>query len=189
MLPDDYRKDVEENIYTTSIYFLKKISYTCSLAENLYLSDQEIINDLSKDYLEEDFNKMTLEEIFALIDNIPRNKHLTHYHTKLMNLLDRLISPVTHDNQPLSTNIADYKHIDWIWIREKILYLRDKGVKFPAVEVNINGVVNIVDCSEEIEMNPIKNKVDFTNNFPFIVSYPGIKHILIKEWKELDLSK
>ena len=191
MLPDDYRKDIEENIYATSNYLLKNISYTCSLAKNLYLSDQEImdiINDLSKNYLEEDFNKMTLEEIFALIDNIPRNKHLTHYHTKLMNLLDRLIPPVTHDNQPLSTNIAEYKHIDWIWIREKLLYLRDKGVKFPAVEVKINGVINIVDCSEEMDMNPIKNNIDFTNNFPFILSYPGMKQVLIKKWKELDLS-
>lgn len=79
-------------------------------------------------------------------------------------------------------------NIDWIWIREKLLYLRDKGVKFPAVEVKINGVINIVDCSEEMDMNPIKNNIDFTNNFPFILSYPGMKQVLIKKWKELYLS-
>ena len=188
MLSDEHKKDLEENVCNSSIYLLKNIAKAC-LSEDLYLPDKEvkdIINDLSNNYLEKNINQMTIEKIFTLIDNISNNKHLNLYHTKLMDLLDRLILPVTHDNQ-ISSNFSDYKNIDWIWIRERMLYLREKENLFPAVIVDINGFVNIVDCSKEDYIIPLKDKIDFKNNFLFIILSTGIKTVLIKEWKEVSL--
>ncbi|GCL41733.1 hypothetical protein [Dolichospermum planctonicum] len=189
VLSDELRNDLEENVCNTSIYLLKNIAYACSSPEHLYLPDEEIrdiINDLAKDYLEDDIHQTNLEEIFILIDNVPRNKHLGLYHNKLINLLDRLILPLTHDDQ-FSTNLSDYKNIDWIWIRERMLHLREKQNLFPAVRVDISGFVHIVDCSKEEYSSFFKDRIDFKNNFLLIASYSGVENVLIKEWKELGL--
>jgi hypothetical protein len=192
VLSEELRNDLEENVCSTSIYLLKNIAYACSSPEDLYLPDEEIrdiINDLAKDYLEDDIHQTNLEGIFILIDNVPRNKHLGLYHNKLMNLLDRLIPPVTHgEDDKLSSNLSDYKNIDWIWIRERMLILREKQNLFPAVKVDINGFVEIVDCTKEEYSSFFKDRIDFTNNFLLIASYGyDIKKVLIKEWKEVGL--
>lgn len=103
-----------------------------------------------------------------------------------MDLLDRLILLVTHDNQ-ISSNVSDYKNIDWIWIRERILYLKQKENIFPGVRIDINGYVCIIDCSKEEYISIFKDIIDFKNNFLLIVSYSHSEEVLIKEWKEIGL--
>lgn len=187
-LNNEQKENLEDDVCNTSNYFLKNIVKAC-FSENQYFSDEEIdniINDVSQKYLEYDIQQLSVAQIFLLIDKIPKNKHLKLYHTTLMNLLDSLVLPINHNNS-LSADLAEYQFIDWIWVREKILYLRERGVQFPGLKVDINGVFDIIDLSIYDYLIPIKDQIDFKNNFPFLISNGGIQTLLVKEWKEVGL--
>lgn len=143
---------------------------------------QNILETLATEYFNCQVTSITKDSISSLVDNIADNTHYDLYYDVLINLLDKLVIPINYRIPP-SHNLSEYNYLDWFHIREEMLRLHERGLKFPALIVNHRGEINIVDISEEIYSSPLK--IDFKHQFVFVTSSKGMSMALVRNWDEI----
>lgn len=189
-LSNEERKAIEEHICKISVLLLKTIVHICLSSDYIALETAEsVIKKVLRFYFECDslsVTKQNKDSLISLIDDVAKNKHIELYNNVLMNLIDEVTPSINYD-MSLSSNLSDYKFIDWIWIKEEILNLRKNRVNCPAIKVNPLGEFDIVDISQEDYASLLSNKIDFEREFIFIISGNQNDVILINKWEELGL--
>lgn len=170
-----------ERVVTSSVSLLKWIANQC-LSDKISLECVEnTLSVIASEYLD-DTQSISRNSVLSVIDGITHETHFRLYESTLMNLLDQLILPINYKSD-VSQNLSEYNHLDWIWIREEILDLREHGVEFPALKVNLIGEVGIVDISKEVYASVLN--IDFENQFVFITCSNEMEMMLIRSWDEV----
>ncbi len=182
MLPEARKTSMVERVVDSSTYLLKWIVAACLSDYASIESVQNVINIFSNEYLNCETSSITKESLASLVDNISHEKHFGSYHDILMDLLDEFLLPINYRIPP-SQHFSEYKYLDWIWIREEILRLRDSGIEFPALNINLMEQVSIVDISKKIYATSLK--VDFRHQFVFVTSLNGMEMALVRNWEEV----
>lgn len=182
MLPESQKASIAERVITSSTRFLKWIASQCLSDYTSVECAQNIIDIFSNEYLGCEVSHVTEKSLASLVDDISHEKHFDFYPDILMDLLDEIVLPVNHRIPP-SQNFSEYKHLDWIWIREEILRFRESGIKFPALKANLMEQVGIVDISREVYASALK--IDFRHQFIFITSSNGMEMALVRSWEEV----
>ncbi|MBW4519542.1 MAG: hypothetical protein KME16_07555 [Scytolyngbya sp. HA4215-MV1] len=181
-LPESQKASIVEKVIASSTSFLKWIASQCLSDYTSVECVQNIINIFSTEYLSCQVSHVTEKSLASLVDDIPHEKHFDFYHEILMDLLDEIVLPVNYRISP-SQNLSEYKHLDWIWIREEILRFRESGIEFPALKANLMEQVGIVDISREVYASALK--IDFRHQFIFITSSNGMEMALVRNWEEV----
>lgn len=182
-LPEDYKKFIVEKVVASSTRLLKRIARECLSDYTSVESVQNAIDVFSNEYLSCNALGISEESLISLVDDIPNEKHLSLYHNVLMELLDSFLLPVNY-RVPPSQNLSEYKHLDWVWIREEILRFRERGIEFPALKANLMEQIGIVDIGKEVYASSLK-KIDFRYQFVFITSSNAMDMAFIRDWGEV----